>query len=97
MTGITTRHIKVDRMRYSINEGNKYGVSISSIHPYDETEYHWAHLKPGRIIWKVMRDRHIVCYLAPKSRHNPLTLEEVARELQRLDDQRGLHRTGGIW
>ena len=47
MKNITTRFITVGRMKYSIHEGPKYGTCISSIHPYDETEYHWAHRRPG--------------------------------------------------
>ena len=97
MKNITTRFITVDRMKYSIHEGEKYGIGISSIHPYDETEYHWAHRKPNEIYWHVYLKRQVVCNLPPKSGATPLTVEEVARELERLDQQAHLHRTGGIW
>ena len=97
MKNITTRFITVDRMKYSIHEGPKYGTGISSIHPYDETEYHLAHRRPGERYWFVYLGRQIKCHLAPKSGSTPLSEEEVARELERLDRQANLHRTGGIW
>ena len=97
MKNITTRFITVDRMKYSIHEGLKYGTCISSIHPYDETEYHWAHRRPGERYWFVYLGREIKCHLAPESGTTPLAVEEVARELERLDRQAQLHRTGGIW
>ena len=47
--------ITVDRQRFGIKTDPRTGTPcISSIHPYDETEYHWA-LKSPAGMWKVYR------------------------------------------
>ncbi len=72
---------------------------ISSIHPYDETEYHWARreaLKSSLREWRVYRQGKRVCSIWFEG--TPLNEDElVARKLQNLDEQAQLERTGGIW
>ena len=73
--------------------------AISSIHPYDETEYHWARrepLKSGLREWRVYRQGKRVCSIWFDG--TPLNEDElVARKLLHLDEQAQLERTGGIW
>ncbi len=73
--------------------------SITSIHPYDETKYHWARrepLKSGLREWRVYRDGKRVCSIWFEG--TPLNEDElVAGKLLNLDAQAQLHRTGGIW
>ena len=45
----------VDRQRFGIETDPRTGTPyVHSIHPYDETEYHWARISPAGM-WKVYR------------------------------------------
>ena len=66
---------------------------VHSIHPYDETEYHWARKSPAGM-WKVYRRGQLVTIFAKTLN---LDAQQVAARLQNLDDQAGLTRRGGIW
>ena len=84
--------ITVDRQRFGIKTDPRTGTPcISSIHPYDETEYHWARQGVTGHSWFVFRDGKRVCTLGS------LTEEQVAARLLNLDRQAHLTRTGGIW
>ncbi len=90
----------VGAQRFSRQTDRRTGTPcISSIHPYDETEYHWARrepLKSGLREWKVYRDGKRVCSIWLEG--TPLNEDElVARKLLNLDAQALLSRTGGIW
>ena len=64
---------------------------IESIHPYDETEYHWARQGVVGTCWFVFRDGKRVGTLGR------MTRDEVAQALLNLDAQAHLERRGGIW
>ncbi|MBR2789369.1 MAG: hypothetical protein IKD70_01950 [Eggerthellaceae bacterium] len=66
-------------------------LCIQSIHPYDETNYHWARQGVTGHNWFVFREGKRVATLGQ------LTKEQVAQELLNLDRQAHLHRRGGIW
>ena len=66
-------------------------LCIQSIHPYDETNYHWARQGVTGHSWVVFREGKRVVTLGQ------LTKEQVAQELLTLDRQAHLHRRGGIW
>ena len=52
--------ITVDRQRFGIKTDPRTGTPcVSSIHPYDETEYHWARKSPAGM-WKVYRRGKLV-------------------------------------
>lgn len=36
------RAFEIDRQRFHVTERTDGKLQVSSIHPYDETEYHWA-------------------------------------------------------
>ena len=90
----------VGAQRFSRQIDRRTGTPcITSIHPYDETEYHWARreaLKSSTREWKVYRaGKHVLTLYFNGA---PLNEDEnVARYLMRLDAQAQLHRTGGIW
>ena len=72
---------------------------ISSIHPYDETEYHWARREPIKSdlrTWHIYRNGERVTTLFV-SRHNLHEEITVAEKLLELDKKAKLHRTGGIY
>ena len=84
--------ITVDRQRFGIKTDPRTGTPcVTSIHPYDETEYHWARQGVTGHSWFVFRDGKRVCTLGS------LTEEQVAVELLNLDRAAHLTRTGGIW
>ena len=84
--------ITVDRQRFGIKTDPRTGTPcISSIHPYDETEYHWARQGVTGHSWFVFRAGKRIATLGT------LTEEQVAAELLNLDRQAHLTRTGGIW
>ena len=84
--------ITVDRQRFGIETDPRTGTPcVSSIHPYDETEYHWARQGITGHSWFVFRDGKRITTLGT------LTREEVAAELLNLDRQAHLTRRGGIW
>ena len=91
---------KIDRQEFFYKIDPRTGIPyIKSIHPYDETEYHWARrvaLQSNSREWRVCRGGKYVLTLYFNGA--PLNEEEnVARYLMRLDAQAQLHRTGGIW
>jgi len=94
------RYIKASDSREYLTVNNqkfvvKFGggaASISSIHPYDETEYHWAKQNTDGT-WTVYRDGKLITKLDS----DDMTWGEVAEELLKLDKKAKLERTGGIW
>ena len=84
----------IDRQRFSCQIDPRTGTPyVSSIHPYDETEYHWARKTPAGG-WLVYRDGKLQATL-PSSMN--LTPERVATRLLNMDRAAHLSRTGGIW
>lgn len=83
-------YLTVDRQKFVVKSGNI--TSISSIHPYDETEYHWAKQNADGT-WNIYRDGKFITKLDS----DDMTWGEVAKELLRLDKEAKLERTGGIW
>ena len=90
----------VGAQRFSRQIDRRTGTPcISSIHPYDETEYHWARreaLKSSTREWRVYRNGKRICSIWFEG--TPLNEDElVARKLLNLDEEAQLSRTGGIW
>ena len=84
--------ITVDRQRFFLAQDPRTGAPyIDSIHPYDETEYHWARQGAQGSCWFVFREGRRVGTLGR------LAPEAVAAELLNRDRAAGLTRTGGIW
>ena len=82
----------VGAQRFSSQIDRRTGtLCVQSIHPYDETEYHWARQGVTGHSWFVFRDGKRIATLGT------LTCEQVAAELLNLDRQAHLTRTGGIW
>ena len=91
---MTPRHIRafqIGRQRFHVTDRGDGTLQVSSIHPYDETNYHWARQGVTGHSWFVFREGKRVATLGQ------LTKEQVAQELLNLDRQAHLHRRGGIW
>ena len=65
-------------------------LQVNSIHPYDETEYHWAYSTNGST-WRICRERRLVTTLGPSAP------EQVAEKLLELDHAAGLTPRRAIW
>lgn len=83
-------YLTVNNQKFVVKSGRI--TFISSIHPYDETEYHWAKQNTDGT-WTVYRDGRFITKLD----FDDMTWGEVAKELLRLDREAKLERTGGIW
>ena len=82
----------VNRQRFSSQIDQRTGtLCVQSIHPYDETEYHWARQGATGHSWFAFRAGKRIATLGT------LTREQVAAELLNLDEAAHLTRTGGIW
>ena len=62
---------------------------VTTSHPYDETEYHWATSTDGRS-WRIIYNGSTVGSMSGDA-------EAVLAELERRDKEKKLKRTGGIW
>ena len=91
--------ITVDRQRFGIKTDPRTGTPcISSIHPYDETEYHWARHNGGEDdFWHIYREGRFVGHAADYYDGADLSPEDIAGVLLDLDQRTNLQRRGGIW
>ena len=90
---IPNRHIK-----YSMHTFPNGAIHLSRIAPYDETEYHWATRMDTPSLgyinkWTIYNGKDCKVHSAAAD----ATPEAVAAECFRLDEEKGLKRTGGIW
>ena len=84
--------------QFMVHELEDGEVQVSSIHPYDETEYHWASKSAGSTHWRILRNGKVVSIMSkPIGSTQPLTPEEIASILLMEDEKAHLTRTGGIW
>lgn len=67
-------------------------IYVHSIHPYDETDYHWARQSENGQKWNVYRSGRLV-----RNFSGDLSEEDIAECLLQLDKENNLKRTGGIW
>lgn len=80
------KSFEIERTQFSVQEagGRLY---VKSIHPYDDTEYHWAFMHYDGT-WKVYRaGRYQITFGSIYERLSP---EQVARKLLALDKAAGL-------
>lgn len=104
---ISQRFFEVNRgerrapLKFSVHELDDGSTAVSSIHPYDETKYHWASKSAGQAHWRIIRDRRVVSsvgsFIGGAAADAPLTPEQVAYFLIKADEDAHLSRTGGIW
>lgn len=81
----------IERHSFSVSIDSRTNTPyIRSIHPYDETEYHWARQRSSGN-WDVFRSGKRMAMLSNMS------FEDVAKKLLSMDRNANLCRTGGIW
>ena len=95
---MTPRHIRafqIGRQRFHITDRGDGTLQVSSIHPYDETEYHWAQ-QASKSCWHIYRTggkRRVLCSIDG----DEITPEAVAQYLQQLDREEQLKPRPAIW
>ena len=98
MENYTYRTFKVDGQLFSVKTYLNGHIYVQSIHPYDETEYHWArHKGRERDFWMIFRNGEFIDYASDYYDGANLTPEDIARVLLDLDHRAILQRRGGIW
>ena len=70
------KHIRafyIGRQRFHVTDRGDGTLQVSSIHPYDETDYHWAY-QASKSCWHICREGRKVCVVPNRSltaRHRP--------------------------
>lgn len=84
-----SKKFTVDNQEFFLQDRGDGNLQITSIHPYDETEYHWA----------IGKDKTWNIYRKGKREFgtNCMDYKKVAKKCLELDKAKKLGRTGGIW
>ena len=98
MSEPTRRYFWICGTQISVTEYSEGRICVRSIHPYDESEHHWAiHDGTEDGCWKIFLDGKFVAHSRDYFDGAVVTPEDIARELLNLDRLAGLKRRGGIW
>lgn len=85
-------YLEIERARFRAHLRNDGRMQVTSIHPYDETEYHWA-LQVSESCWRIYR-QHKLCGTL---RGLQITHEDVAKALLKADREAHLEPRRAIW
>ena len=89
--------------KFMVHEHEDGTVDVSSIHPYDETEYHWARKSAGKNFWRInLEGRHVSTISAfvgnePDHAAEPLSPQQIAYFLIKADEDAQLKPRPAIW
>ena len=89
------RTFQIGRQRFHVTDRGDGTLQVSSIHPYDETEYHWAQ-QASKSCWHIYRTggkRRVLCSIDG----GEITPEAVAQYLLQLDREEQLKPRPAIW
>lgn len=95
---MTPRHIRafqIGRQRFHVTDRGDDTLQVSGIHPYDDTEYHWAQ-QASKSCWHIYRTggkRRVLCSIDG----GEITPEAVAQYLLQLDREEQLKPRPAIW
>ena len=90
------KHIRafyIGRQCFHVTDRGDGTLQVSSIHPYDETDYHWTY-QASKSCWHICRCGHRVKILRE---HTEVTPEQVAHCLTAADREAGLTPRRAIW
>ena len=94
---MTPRHIRafqIGRQRFHVTDRGDDTLQVSGIHPYDDTEYHWAQ-QASKSCWRIYRCGKIVTTVCEYK--GEITPEEIAFCLMRADLTAGLISWNAVW
>ena len=92
MKNIHVHSFEIGHTRFHLTARTDGLLQLTSIHPYDDTEYHWAILRTPTS-WDVFRNGRRVTTL----RHEHGTTFEAAAQLLNLDAAAHLTPRRAIW
>lgn len=91
-----SKHIRafyIGRQLFHVTDRGDGALQVSSIHPYDETDYHWAY-QASKSCWHICREGRKVSVVASMD-GSEITPETVAQFLLQADnDARGRRMSG---
>ena len=89
------RAFYIGRQRFHVTDRGDGILQVSSIHPYDETDYHWA-FQASKSCWHICREGRKVSVVASMD-GSEITLETVAQFLLQADNDAQLKPRHAIW
>jgi len=87
------RAFEIKGTRFHVTDRGDGTLQVSSMHPYDETNYHWA-LQATKSCWHIYRCGHRVKTVLE---HTEITPEQIAHCLLRADLEAKLIPRTAIW
>ena len=94
---MTSKHIRAFKVRkqlFHLTDRGDGTLVVTSIHPYDEIEYHWAQ-QASKSCWRIYRCGKIVTTVYEHSKE--ITPEQIAFCLMRSDLTAGLIGWNAVW
>ena len=86
--------------KFRITETENHSLQVESVHPYDETEYHWALKSAGSRSWQIIRNGQTVStvgsFIKGKPAGEALTPQQIAYFLIKADEDAHLTPTKAI-
>lgn len=92
------KHIRafyIGRQRFHVTDRGDGTLQVSSIHPYDETDYHWAY-QASKSCWHICREGRKVSVLASMD-SSEIAPETVAQFLLKADSDAHLKPRRATW
>lgn len=89
------RAFEIDYQRFHVTDRGDGHLQVSSIHPYDETEYHWAY-QASKSAWNIYRNGKKVCTIG-KTDGSEISPKTIAQFLMRADEEAHLEPHRAIW
>ena len=89
------RAFEIKGTRFHVTDRGDGTLQVASIHPYDETGYHWAQ-QASKSCWHIYREgerRSVLCSVDG----NEITPEAIAQFLLQLDRDAQLKPRPAIW
>jgi len=87
------RAFEIKGTRFHVTDRGDGTLQVTSIHPYDETEYHWAH-QASKYSWRIIREGRVVKTILE---HTEITPEQIGHCLMRADLEAKLIPRTAIW
>ncbi len=89
------RAFEIEGTRFHVTDRGDGTLQVSSIHPYDETEYHWAY-RASKSVWHICRNCRKVSSIGSMS-GSEITEETIAQFLLQADKDAQLQPRRAIW
>lgn len=92
------KHIRaftIGRQRFHVTDRGNGTLQVSSVHPYDETHYHWAY-QASKSCWHIYREGRKVSVVASIN-GSEITPEMVAQFLLEANSNAQLKPRRAIW